>query len=174
MVKALQYVHDAGYVYNNLKMENILVSKKKSNHQCEQVKLIDYSLAQEYLDEEGNHLECCKVDSIDETNVFSSLNSLNLNSVSRKDDLISLCYMVFLIINDGQLPFLKDNSQLGDNEVIIGVKKKHSLQEMLASLKIVSEKTNQNLMEFVTLIDNLNFCDCPDYDKLISLIEHGL
>ena len=106
MVKALHCIHDTGYVYNNLRMENILIMKKKGGYLTEQVKLIDYSKAEKYLDEAGNHLECCDVASFENNSLFSSLNSLNLNSVSRKDDLISLCYMIFLIINDGDLPFL--------------------------------------------------------------------
>jgi serine/threonine protein kinase len=97
MISAFKYVHETGFVYNNLKMENIMIGSKSS----EVVKLIDYSKAQSYLDNDGNHLERTKIDSFESFSLYASLNTLNLNSPSRKDDLISLCYMLFMIINDG-------------------------------------------------------------------------
>lgn len=48
---ALSHVHDAGYTYNNLKMENIMLDKYNNAF------LIDFGFAKKFTDENSKHLE---------------------------------------------------------------------------------------------------------------------
>jgi tau tubulin kinase len=52
----LQAVHDCGYLFNDLKPNNILVgnSEDKDLHK---IRLIDFGISKKYLDEHGNHIK---------------------------------------------------------------------------------------------------------------------
>ena len=54
LLVALEIVHQSGHVYNDLKLDNIMLQINK-NHDAHVV-LIDYGMATRYLDDEGNHL----------------------------------------------------------------------------------------------------------------------
>ena len=41
---------------------------------------------------------------------FSSLNQMNFKETSRRDDLISLCYLLFTLLNDFKYPCKYDDS----------------------------------------------------------------
>jgi hypothetical protein len=66
-----------------------------------QVILIDYGMATRYLDDEGNHLQQDKVSQFHGNFMFASLSSLSFNRPSRRDDLISLCYCLIMLLNGG-------------------------------------------------------------------------
>ena len=56
LIIALEIVHNTGYVYNDLKLDNIMIDPHKNNDA--RVLLIDYGMATRYLDKKtGNHLE---------------------------------------------------------------------------------------------------------------------
>jgi len=51
-------VHEAGYVYNDIKLENIMVQKSKNESESDpKIILVDYGMGMKYVDEDGNHLE---------------------------------------------------------------------------------------------------------------------
>jgi serine/threonine protein kinase len=72
MIKAFECIHCTGYVFNNLKIENVMIGRSSSSL----VKLIDYSKAQRFLDEDGNHLEQTSVDNFEGFSLYASLNAL--------------------------------------------------------------------------------------------------
>jgi hypothetical protein len=61
-------------------------------------------LATKYVDEDGNHLPNDEMEKFKGNLIFATLNTLNFNRPSRKDDLISLCYLLFNMLNGGDLP----------------------------------------------------------------------
>lgn len=72
-----------------------------------QLNLIDFGLAQPYIDEEtGKHYEREKDKYMRGNFLFGSLDQLNFFKTCRRDDLISLCYMVICMLNRGDLPDL--------------------------------------------------------------------
>ena len=70
------------------------------------VKLIDFGMAKKYLDKFENHVKCEDLPFFEGNKVFASHNALSLKTTSRKDDLISLSYLIIYLI-DGALPFIK-------------------------------------------------------------------
>lgn len=67
--------------------------------------LIDFGFASRYLDKETHqHLDQVDTDLFQGNLIFSSLNQLNFKSTSRRDDLISLAYMMALMLHEGKLP----------------------------------------------------------------------
>jgi hypothetical protein len=70
--------------------------------------LIDYGMATRYLDDDGNHLSNEKVPAFKGNFMFASSSSLSFNRTSRKDDMVSLCYMMLMLFNDKEIPYLCD------------------------------------------------------------------
>ena len=52
------------------------------------VRLIDFEMATKFLDEDGDHFSNKKVSKFNGNLAFATVNTLNLNSPSRKDDLL--------------------------------------------------------------------------------------
>lgn len=55
LIETLQLIHEAGYTYNDLKLDNILLDTDNVPD-VSKVRLIDFGFADKYLDSEGNHL----------------------------------------------------------------------------------------------------------------------
>ena len=55
IIQALKLVHETGYVYNDLRMENIMIEIENLKSEKQKVKLINYSLVTRFLDSDGNH-----------------------------------------------------------------------------------------------------------------------
>ena len=53
-------IHEAGYIYNDLKLDNILIGDDMSLphavNSLYKIRLIDFGLAKKYLDENGHHV----------------------------------------------------------------------------------------------------------------------
>ena len=54
----MQCVHESGYIYNDMKTDNIMIGSADPTNESSDVKLIDFGLAEKYIDEFGNHIEC--------------------------------------------------------------------------------------------------------------------
>ena len=122
-----------------------------------QIKLIDFGVARPYLDNDGNHIKMS--DSTFTGNIiFSSKNGMANKSLSRRDDLISLTY-VLLYLLQGNLSFLiSDVSDLDSFKRMLECKSK-------ASPESLCEKSGE-LLGFVREIHNLEFEETPDYEGL--------
>ncbi len=107
----LESVHAAGYIYNDLKLDNIMVgfkNKLPKEHNEENaladasLHLVDFGFATRYIDKlTGLHIQKDEVETFRGNMIFGSLNQLNFMTTSRRDDVISLCYMLIYILNDG-------------------------------------------------------------------------
>lgn len=114
LISLLEAIHAQGYVYNNLQFENIVVAKNGvkpvKNFDCfrdESLFLLECGLATPYIDfETGKHLKQAKVNSLSGEFLFASPDRLNFRSTSRRDDLISLCYLLLYLLNDQRMPWV--------------------------------------------------------------------
>lgn len=102
----IREVHEAGYLYCDLKLNNVLIGDAQETapprDQPYRARLIDYGLARKYLDAEGEHLPNLVQRVFRGNVIFASKNLFNLDTPSRRDDLISLCYLLLYLI-DGDL-----------------------------------------------------------------------
>ena len=110
LLDSIKMIHQTRFLYNDLKLNNIVVgdaeelpNQTKSLHK---IRVIDFGLAQRYHDADGNHIPMKKQGTFKGNIIFASKNAFNLLTQSRRDDLISLCYLLLYII-DGDLPFLQ-------------------------------------------------------------------
>jgi serine/threonine protein kinase len=100
---ALQELHNIGLLHNDLKLENILVGDQHGSN-LSSIKLIDFGLCSTFIDEKGRHIKPHK-SSFRGNVAFCSYNALNDKALSRRDDLISLAYLL-LYLHRGTLNFL--------------------------------------------------------------------
>ena len=58
LVHLLERLHDIGMLYNDLKLDNILIGDhQNSEHSLSRIALIDFGLCTSFLDDNGNHVE---------------------------------------------------------------------------------------------------------------------
>ena len=61
LLNSLSLIHDAGYIYNDLKLDNLVVGDAPelsgSSHNLHKIRLIDYGMAKKYVDASGIHME---------------------------------------------------------------------------------------------------------------------
>lgn len=78
-----------------------------TDHNCFdgiKLSLIDYGFATRFIDPKKNqHIKKSEVDVFQGNLMFGSSYQLNFTSTSRRDDLISLIYLLVYIINKGKL-----------------------------------------------------------------------
>jgi serine/threonine protein kinase len=107
-------IHEAGYIYNDLKLDNIVIGDDKTlpnaKHSLYKVRLIDFGMSTKYVIEDGSHTPMKKVPVFKGNLVFSSKNMFNMISTSRRDDLISLCNLMLYLL-DGELIYLVNESE---------------------------------------------------------------
>lgn len=105
--------------------------------------IIDYGMATEHSDSNGEHLPKEKMQFFRGNLYFASISRLEFNRPCRKDDLVSLCYFILFLINDCELPFFKENydkneTKGSENDLnqMRSFKKKYSLLEMVDQINI--------------------------------------
>jgi serine/threonine protein kinase len=112
ILSMLEATHKAGYVFNDLKLDNVMVgygqrlSKKITTESvfsnCT-LHLIDFGFATKYKDRKGVHNPKVQIDKFRGNMIFASRNQLQFYATSRRDDLISLCYVLIYLLNEGSL-----------------------------------------------------------------------
>ena len=127
------------------------------------IHLIDFGLAKEYMDLEGNHIPMKRKQNIVGTARYMSINTHNLIESSRRDDLEAIGYMLMYFLR-GALPWQ-------------GIKGKNH-QEKYMKIGQFKENTSMQLLcagfptEFaiyLTYVRKLEFTQEPNYDYLIEL-----
>ena len=61
------------------------------------------------MDSNGEHISLCRELHEQVDTWFSSVNAFNGKTLSRRDDFISLCYLLLYLLNDQDLPFISQD-----------------------------------------------------------------
>ena len=97
LLRILERLHEQGFVYNDLKLDNIIVGTGSSDT-MHQIKLIDFGLVTRYLDSDGSHIKEEIRDNFMGNIALASPHNMTFKTPSRKDDLISLSYLLIYMI----------------------------------------------------------------------------
>lgn len=87
LVRSLEVLHTIGRVHNDIKPENAMTTQKG------QTVLIDFGMSEKFSDEDT-------VTQFQGNLLFASLDKLHFRNPTRKDDLVSLAYMMMYMINN--------------------------------------------------------------------------
>ena len=108
ILEQLKCIHETGFVYNDLKLENIMVGDRfNSPSSLHQIKLIDFGLATKFIDKNGDHIPQKEENTFVGNLAFCSKYAMAMKTRSRRDDLISLCYLLIYVFK-GRLDVLPD------------------------------------------------------------------
>ena len=162
LITRLEYFHERGYIHRDLKPDNMLIGR--SHHQ-NQVFLIDFGLAKKYRTADGQHIQFKDGGKLVGTARYASVNSHLGYQLSRRDDLISLGY-ILIYFAKGKLPWQKVRGKTKD-EKYNNIRK---LKQGLGSSTICSGLPK----EFSIYLDyclNLTFEQRPDYTYIKNLFK---
>ena len=104
MISALEHIHSKGYIHRDIKPDNFMIKSNNKREIC----LIDFGLARRYINENNEHVAYEKnVELIGSYN-YCSKNMHKKIRPSRRDDIESLLYVFFKLLNQS-LPWQRLN-----------------------------------------------------------------
>lgn len=185
MIDCLDAVHGRGIVHRDIKPENFLMGVGKN---ANKVYLVDFGLANWYVDENGDHIPEYRTDPHDMRGTvrYASPNKHMGIGESRRDDLQETLYVLCYLMC-GALPW--QSSELGTIDGLSDSKSgnsRRSQMDLIAQTKIeysnnpeklvargigVPEPVQKMLAEFITYCKGLEYLDCPDYEYLRKRID---
>jgi serine/threonine protein kinase len=124
MVRAIQELHNAGFIHRDIKPGNFLLKDSRDVH----LVLIDFGLACPYRDLETKQLLPQVNGHYSGTRRYSSVHALQREGLGRRDDMISWLYSMVEFFS-GKLPWhsaksmskiLKAKTTIGRNRLILG------------------------------------------------------
>ena len=156
IICAYEELHGYDYLYRDTKPHNFCY---KNNN----LKIIDLGFCKKYKIN-NLHIENKKIIKIVGTPNYVSLNVINLNTPSRRDDMESLIYLyLFLFISE-------DLWNSYSNISLINKKDKYIIKKLLESIE-KNQKNLNNIIIFFDYIRLLSFAQQPDYNKIKLLIK---
>jgi serine/threonine protein kinase len=99
MLNSFQNLHNIGYTHNDIKPGNIMIDIAPDNRSQIKTTLIDFGFSHGFLSSSGKHLKMDDVETFQGNLSFSSLQQMSFKTTSRRDDLISLTYLMLSLLN---------------------------------------------------------------------------
>jgi len=158
----LEWIHSKDIIYRDVKPENFLIGINDPNV----IYIVDFGLCKKYRSSKtGKHLLPKLTGKFSGTLVYSSSNVLKGKEASRRDDLISLGYMLIYLLrkNVPKFPLFKDLNKEKYYE-ILKFKETNDGGKLFKNLP-------EELVEYIKYTKNLKFEQDPDYSYLRSLFK---
>ena len=114
LINIIEQIHAAGFIYNDIKLDKVLLAYNDNfPEDCRQgncfkdvtINLVDYDLASRYIDKKtGKHLPPNETGTFKGNMLFASANLLSFIKSSRRDDMISIFFLLVYLLNKGTIP----------------------------------------------------------------------
>ena len=179
ILTTLEAVHKAGYVFCDLKLDNLMTGYKQTVYKEKGDKsilrdcslhLVDFGYSTKYLDSKKNHIAKKKIDTFRGNIIFGSYDQCDFYATSRKDDLISLCYILIYLLHGGKLleiDLQAEKEGLKCLEIAKQAKKDQTIETLCYG-------PSKSLEKFVKEVFSLKFEQEPDYKKLMEMLSEAL
>lgn len=105
MLQAVEQFHQKGYLHRDIKVANFRVNSQGK------VVLTDFGLAVRYIGSDGQHTKEVSGQAFKGTLHFASIKNHQKWSISRRDDLESLGYVILYLVTSGEYGWFKYGSQ---------------------------------------------------------------
>ena len=105
LVNIFKVVHCSKRTYNDLKLQNVMINTNGNLDADPQVYLIDFGFAKKYTkkDNKTHEEESASVEVFEGNQIFATVHQMKFGVTSRRDDLISLFYVLIYMLNDCNL-----------------------------------------------------------------------
>lgn len=147
-------LHEAGYIHNDVKPDNMVMGRGKKSGQ---IYLVDFGLSETYRDSKGKHVENTQEYPVG-TPHYMSVNVHEGRRSSRRDDLESLCYTLADLLYPESMTWLH---YYNDEAVFMYRKKKQMTGKDLFPKGYIPPA----FAEFYDKVRKLKFKEKPAYDK---------
>ena len=162
ILERIESLHFKNFIHRDIKPDNFLIGKKDPNI----IYLIDFGLAKKFRSKKtGRHINFKKTGRLTGTIRYSSPNALSGGEQSRKDDLISIGYMLVYFFNS-KLPWqlIRDRNELNKIRRIYKMKKETKPEILCRGLP-------NEMTEYMKYVENLRFEQKPNYEYLRNLFN---
>ena len=100
--------------------------KDNSPESLKNIYLIDFGLCTDYIDKDGDHITFEKRHKFYGNVALASKHAMNFNAVSRRDDMISLTYLLIYLVQ-GTLSFLENTNMPKKDQFAFIANKKNKM-----------------------------------------------
>lgn len=162
MMEIIRAVHERGFIHRDVKPPNFMLKKDDEaggglNKPDSKLYLIDFGLSRTYIDNHTKKHRCNTTRTgIIGTSRFVSSNIHDGHEPSRRDDLISIMYVVVYLAK-GRLPWRSATSP----EAIAQMKKQISPEDLFYELP-------SGYLEVFKYLSTLSYDEDPDYSHIIQ------
>jgi len=167
IIDSLEYIHEQGYVHNDIKAQNLLIGLGENKNE---IFLIDFGLATKFYKTNGHvKYEPDPKKAHDGTIEYTSRDA-HLGLHARRSDLEILGYNLVHWMS-GRLPWM---NQLSDPKKVY-IAKKLFFNNIKNSLEKCFNKSYPDvLFTFLTYVEKIPFDSRPDYIKCRTLFQNAL
>ena len=158
----LDWIHSKYIIYRDIKPENFLIGRKDSKI----IYIVDFGLCKKYRSSKtGKHITAKNTRKFNGTFLYSSPNAIKGKEMSRRDDLISLGYMlIFLLKRNLPWMFNFGNINKENYNKLIYLKETNGYNKLFDNIP-------KEFKEYINYSRNLNFEETPNYLYLHSLFN---
>lgn len=156
MVNLIMKVHSFGYLHRDIKPQNFITGLNDP----EKLYICDFGLSKKYI-RNGEHINITTGKQLIGTARYTSVNIHNGIEPSRRDDIISILYIIIYFYY-GSLPWQENNRKI-KKEMIALKKKEVSINSLCNKIPRIG-----NLLKYC---NSLEFSQMPDYQYIISEID---
>jgi serine/threonine protein kinase len=160
VIKKIKYVHSRGIIHRDIKPDNFLIGLQNYD-----IYIVDFGLCKFFKNSDGTHIPEATNKKLVGSVRYASINGYLGHELSRRDDLISIGYMLIYFLR-GSLPWqglTQKNTKPEDKyRLVFDCKMKTSAEQLCQGLP----KEFTTYMEYV---NHLKFNERPDYNFIYNL-----
>ena len=167
LITILEFLHSKYVLHRDLSLGNILLGSSKSGTKFY---LLDFDFSNLYVDENGKHVEFSdRYFGFRGSLPFASLFNHHGMELSRRDDLVSLGYILIFLLN-GELPWCKKGEEKNEDDfpnLNTAIAKNTFRRNLREHTELPME-----FLDYMEYCQGLPFTETPDYLYLKGLFKN--